>query len=67
MSIKVKVGLALAVIILIILFAIAMLHRASCQWYGYQTEREVRYALGVGCLVKLPNGWTPRNEIRTEQ
>lgn len=47
--------------------AIAMGHRAECAWYGYQTEREVRYAFGVGCMVKMPSGWTPRTEIRTEQ
>lgn len=41
--------------------------RGSCAWYGYQTERDTRYAAFVGCLVKTERGWTPRHELRTEQ
>jgi hypothetical protein len=42
-------------------------HIASCHWYGYQTDRTVRYAAFTGCLVQMPTGWTPRMELRTEQ
>lgn len=45
----------------------AVLNRASCEWYGYQTERETRYAAFVGCMVKSHNGWVPRAEIRSQQ
>ncbi|MNH41257.1 hypothetical protein D3C81_575690 [compost metagenome] len=56
--------------VLLVLFGLlanAAIHRTSCAWYGYQTERETRYAAFVGCMVKMPNGWVPRTEIRTTQ
>jgi hypothetical protein len=37
-----------------------------CKIYGYQTEREVKYSGFVGCMIKTPAGWIPRNEIRTQ-
>lgn len=53
---------------LVILIGIAaVLNRASCAWYGYQTERDTRYASFVGCMVHMPSGWVPRTEIRTAQ
>lgn len=66
-KIKLYVVGSIVGIIALIILAMAMLHRADCQWYGYQTERTVRYAFAVGCMVKMPTGWTPRSEIRTEQ
>lgn len=45
----------------------AVINRTSCSWYGYQTERDTRYAAFVGCMVKMPQGWVPRAEIRTAQ
>lgn len=45
----------------------AAINYGSCYWYGYQTDRTVRYAMGVGCMVKKESGWTPKAELRTEQ
>lgn len=39
----------------------------QCAWYGYQTERETRYAAFVGCMVQIDNKWYPRNELRIAQ
>lgn len=39
--------------------------RSVCQWYGAQTEREVRYSVFVGCMIKTQHGWVPRHELRT--
>ena len=38
---------------------------AGCTWYGYQTERAVKYSGTIGCMVKASGGWVPRTEIRT--
>ncbi|UVL59856.1 hypothetical protein LOY54_17610 [Pseudomonas sp. B21-032] len=40
---------------------------ASCSWYGYQTERQTRFAPYVGCMVKTGASWVPRSELRTQQ
>lgn len=37
----------------------------KCSWYGYQTERDVKFSGSIGCMVKASSGWVPRNEIRT--
>ncbi|MBA6068371.1 hypothetical protein [Pseudomonas mosselii] len=51
---------------LVVLIGItAVANRASCIWYGYQTERDTRYAAFVGCMVRTQSGWVPRTEIRT--
>ncbi len=47
--------------------AMSLANWTGCAWYGYQTDRTTRYAFGVGCMVKMPTGWTPRHELRTEQ
>ncbi len=39
----------------------------TCSWYGYQTNREVRYAAFIGCMVKVQDTWIPRNELRVVQ
>lgn len=45
----------------------AVANWGSCQWYGYQTERQTKFAPYVGCMVKTTSGWVPRNELRTTQ
>jgi hypothetical protein len=45
----------------------SMALRGSCAYYGYQTDREVRYAAFVGCMVKVNEAWIPRNELRVVQ
>lgn len=45
----------------------AAVNWGSCQWYGYQTERQTKFAPYVGCMVKSRAGWVPRNELRTAQ
>ena len=45
----------------------SFISRATCSYYGYQTDRETRYAAFVGCMVKTPNGWALRSELRTTQ
>lgn len=42
-------------------------NRGACSYYGYQLDRETRYAPFVGCMVKTSNGWALRNELRTTQ
>ena len=41
--------------------------RATCSYYGFQTDRETRYAAFVGCMVRFDGAWFPRNEIRVMQ
>ena len=41
--------------------------RATCSYYGVQTDRETRYAAIVGCMVLVDGAWFPRNEIRVVQ
>jgi len=59
--------LATAVVVAAYLVVSAAIHYGGCHWYGYQTDRTVKYAMGVGCMVKMPTGWTPKAELRTEQ
>ena len=56
------VGLALCALAIA-----AVVNWGSCQWYGYQTERQTKFAPYVGCMVKTTGGWVPRNELRTTQ
>ena len=39
----------------------------GCAWYGYQTERDTRYAAFVGCMVKVSGNWYPKHELRIVQ
>ncbi len=39
----------------------------SCSWYGYQTNRDTRYAAFIGCMVRVDQQWIPRNELRVLQ
>jgi hypothetical protein len=41
--------------------------RATCSYYGVQTDRETRYAAFVGCMVLVDGAWYPRDEIRVVQ
>ncbi|MNJ19061.1 hypothetical protein D3C77_133770 [compost metagenome] len=58
---------AIGAVLVLIVAAMSAANWAGCAWYGYQTDRTTRYAFGVGCMVKMPAGWTPRRELRTEQ
>ncbi|AGZ34601.1 MAG: hypothetical protein ACOKSU_26925 [Pseudomonas sp.] len=58
---------AVATVALAGLVVAAAVNWGTCQWYGYQTERQTRFAPYVGCLVKTAGGWVPRNELRTQQ
>ncbi|MNJ58150.1 hypothetical protein D3C77_537720 [compost metagenome] len=60
-------AIAGAVLFSVLTIAGAAYNWAGCAWYGYQTDRTTRYAIGVGCMVKMPTGWTPQRELRTEQ
>ncbi|MNF75820.1 hypothetical protein D3C85_1760620 [compost metagenome] len=39
----------------------------ACSWYGYQTERDTRYASFIGCMVEVDGKWFPRSELRVVQ
>jgi hypothetical protein len=60
-----------AAIILAVLLTLWLIARGfawgACSWYGYQTDRDTRYAAFVGCMVKVNNAWVPRNELRVMQ
>jgi len=59
---------AICLIFVLIVWAIARgLAWGQCSWYGYQTERETRYAAFVGCMVRVDGKWYPRNELRIAQ
>ena len=44
-----------------------LLDYSVCSWYGFQTNRDTRYAAFVGCMVKVGDAWIPRNELRVVQ
>lgn len=59
---------AIALAVLLTLWLISrLLAWGTCSWYGYQTDRDTRYAAFVGCMVKVNNAWVPRNELRVVQ
>ncbi len=65
---KAESGLLVTLVIVIVIAVMNMtVSWATCSWYGYQTQRDTRYAFGVGCMVKAKNHWVPRGELRTEQ
>lgn len=55
-----------AIAALAVIFS-SIVNRADCSYYGYQLDRETRYAAFVGCMVKTSNGWALRSELRTTQ
>nr|WP_279577369.1 hypothetical protein [Pseudomonas sp. LA21] len=63
----VKVG-GVAIAAFLLLWIIGRLFAwGSCSWYGYQTNRDTRYAAFIGCLVRVDQQWIPRNELRVLQ
>lgn len=50
-----------------VLLAYSATHWADCSYYGYQTNRDTRYAPFVGCMVKIGEQWVPREELRVVQ
>lgn len=63
---KVTLGV-LALAIIVIVGVSSLFNRVACTYYGYQTDRETRYAAFVGCMVKVDDKWFPRNELRVTQ
>jgi hypothetical protein len=66
-GLKVKLSLILLSVVLGIWLVFRLLAWGQCSWYGYQTDRVVRYAAFMGCMVQVKQHWVPRNELRTEQ
>lgn len=63
-----RVGLGLMGLVFVGMLLLAcVLARVECSLYGSQTERETRFGLFVGCMVKIDRNWVPRNELRVIQ
>lgn len=58
---------AICLVLGVIVLIAAVANRTSCAIYGYQTERETKYAAFVGCMVQVDGKWYPRNELRIQQ
>jgi hypothetical protein len=58
--------IAVAIFALVVIIS-SIANRGACSYYGYQLDRETRYAPFVGCMVKTSNGWALRSELRTTQ
>lgn len=63
---NVKAGLVVLGFILVVWALAYGWGWSKCSWYGYQTERTVRFSGSVGCMVKTNNGWALIREIRAE-
>jgi len=63
----VLVAFGVVMLILVIILIGRLISWGACELYGLQTEREVRYATFVGCMVKTKDGWFPKNELRVIQ
>lgn len=63
----VKWGGALCAALLVVWLIGRLFAWGQCSWYGYQTERDTRYAAFVGCMVEIDGNWYPRNELRVVQ
>ena len=62
-----KEKLAVTGVMCVLAFIIhVLLLWGDCAWYGYQTNRDTRYAAFVGCMVKKNEHWVPRSELRSE-
>lgn len=60
---------ALLIVLAFFLFVFAIgyvMGWGKCEWYGYQTERSIKYSGSIGCMVKTSNGWAPVREMRSE-
>lgn len=63
-----RLAIALLAVVVVVVVAVRVAtYYGSCAWYGYQTDRETRYAAFVGCMVQVENRWVPRNELRLVQ
>lgn len=40
---------------------------AKCDAYSDETGRDTRYTFMVGCMMKIPGGWIPKEEFRQVQ
>lgn len=58
--------IAVAIFALVVIIS-SIANRGACSYYGYQLDRETRYAPFVGCMVRTSNGWALRSELRTTQ
>ena len=67
LSIKAKVWGSLALCLLLLWVVTRAVAWGSCEWYGYQTNREVRYVAFLGCTVRINDQWIPRDELRVVQ
>ena len=62
-----KIG-GLVFVVLALLWLVARAFAwSACSWYGYQTNRDTRYAAFIGCMVRVDERWIPRNELRIVQ
>ena len=68
MSSYLKRGLITAAVVTVVyVIGASLVDRGLCSYYGLQTDRHVRYAAFVGCLIQTPAGWVPRSELRVVQ
>lgn len=67
MKVKLVIAGIILLIVLVLVGTFSAINRTGCWWYGKQTEREVRYAPFVGCMVEVNGKWFPRNELRVAQ
>lgn len=66
-QIALKKLIPVAIILAALFIVLRLLAWGQCSYYGWQTGRDVRYAAFIGCMVKVQDGWIPRNEIRVVQ
>lgn len=45
----------------------SLVNRGTCSYFGYQTDRETKYAALVGCMAKVSGNWVLRSELRAVQ
>lgn len=55
-----------------VIFALGLIinslaNRGACSYYGYQTDRQTKYAAFVGCMVQVSGNWVLRSELRAVQ
>ena len=66
-SLKWQLALLVLTLVVVVWGVFRLIAWSQCSWYGYQTTRDTRYAVFVGCMVKVNDHWVPRTELRTEQ
>lgn len=62
-----KVVIAAVAVIAVGLSINSVASRGMCSYYGYQTDRDTKYAAFVGCMVKVSGSWVLRSELRAVQ